>query len=82
VRIVADRPDRVRRLMQEQNLDEEKAGALIDQRDESAQKFLSDFFDADWNDPHLYHLVINTSRVPLDQAVQMILRLSEACKTA
>ena len=74
LRLVAERPDRIKRLMEEQKLDEEKALALLEQRDESAQKFLADFFDVDWNDPHLYHLSLNTSLVPLSEALPIILR--------
>jgi len=73
VRIVADIKDRVARIMDEQKVDEAKARDLIDRRDSSASSFLSDFFDADWNDPLLYHITVNTSWIAPEAAVSLIL---------
>ncbi|HOY66585.1 MAG TPA: cytidylate kinase-like family protein [Candidatus Ozemobacteraceae bacterium] len=73
LRVVADMKDRLARVMDEQKIDEEKARELIERRDASAGAFLSDFFEADWNDPHLYHLTINTSRIPAEEAVPLVL---------
>jgi cytidylate kinase len=44
-------------------------------RDEASADYLRRFYDVDWNDPSLYHVVINTSRVSVDQAVELIARL-------
>jgi len=76
LRIVADLEDRLKRLIDEQQIDREKATRLITERDESARKFIEDFFDAEWTDPHLYHLTANTSRIPLDTVVDLVLRLA------
>ncbi|HNW35186.1 MAG TPA: cytidylate kinase-like family protein [Candidatus Ozemobacteraceae bacterium] len=73
VRVVADISDRVARIMDEQKLDEAKARDLIDRRDSAAAAFLTDFFDVDWNDPHIYHLTVNTSRIGPEAAVSLIL---------
>lgn len=73
LRIVADIADRIKHVMKEQNLDEAKAKELITLKDDAAANFIYDFFDADWNDPHHYHLVVNTSIISPDQCVQIIL---------
>lgn len=73
IRIVAEMKDRIARVMDEQKVDEVKAASLIEKRDASAAAFLTDFFDADWNDPHLYHLTVNTSRIAPEAALPLIL---------
>ncbi|MBF0542919.1 MAG: cytidylate kinase-like family protein [Candidatus Riflebacteria bacterium] len=72
VRIVARAEDRILRIMDEQKIDEEKAKLFADQRIESGRKFFEDFFDIDWTDSHLYHLVLNTSKISLDNCVNLI----------
>lgn len=78
VRIVADREDRLKHLMKEQNVDLAKAEELLTRKDEAAANFIYDFFDTDWNDPHHYHLVLNTSRITPDKCITMILNALKA----
>lgn len=78
LRIVADIADRIKHVMKEQNLDEVKAKELITLKDDAAANFIYDFFDADWNDPHHYHLVVNTSILSPDQCVKIILNAIKA----
>lgn len=75
VRVVAAKPDRITRIMEEQNLSETQAQELIERRDVAAGKFMLDFFDVDWNDPQHYHLVLNTSKLTPEECVQTILGL-------
>lgn len=78
VRIVACMSDRMERIMKEQGADEEKARSLIEQRDASAAKFIYDFFDEDWADPHLYHLTLNTSMISFDSCIETIMQFLKA----
>jgi len=71
-RIVANREDRLLRLREEQEVSEDQASAVMARRDEAARKFMYDFFDVDWADPHHYHLTLNTSKIGLDKAVDVI----------
>ncbi len=73
VRIVADRNDRIQHVMKEQNLDQAKAEEVVNRKDEAAANFIYDFFDADWNDPHHYHMILNTSRIAPEKCIEMIL---------
>lgn len=45
-------------------------------RDEASADYLRRFYNVDWADPTYYHLVINTSKVSIDQAVELIARLA------
>ncbi|MBF0408879.1 MAG: cytidylate kinase-like family protein [Candidatus Riflebacteria bacterium] len=78
VRIVADMNDRIKRITEEQKIDEEKAKTLIEQHDDSGRKFFEDFFDVDLTDPHLYHVVLNTSKIGIDDCVNLIRNLTKA----
>lgn len=73
VRIVAEREDRVKHVMKEQSLEIDKAEELVSRKDEAAANFVYDFFDADWNDPHHYHLTLNTSRLSPEKCIELIL---------
>lgn len=72
IRVVADMPDRLRHVIKEQGLDEAKAAELIRRKDEAAANFIYDFFDAEWNDPHFYHLTLNTSKISPDLCIELI----------
>jgi cytidylate kinase len=48
------------------------AQALIVANDDASSDYLKHFYDVDWSDPQLYHLVINTSKLALDQAAKLI----------
>jgi len=49
-----------------------QAQELIDRRDRASAEYIRTFFHTAWDDPTLYHMVINTGKLSLDQAVQVI----------
>ncbi len=64
IRIVANLPDRIARLKNENpDLSDQKARELIETMDKKSQEYIKFYFKQDWNDPKLYDIVINTSRV-------------------
>jgi cytidylate kinase len=56
----------------EQKIERRAAQDLINERDEASADYIKRFYGADWSDPLLYHLVINTGKLELDHAAQMI----------
>ena len=52
--------------------DEQRAEKLIHDWDTASANFISDFFDSNWNDPHNYDLVLNTSKIKPDNCVTII----------
>ncbi len=52
--------------------DQQRAEKLIHDFDSASANFVSDFFDADWNDPHNYDLVLNTSKIKPDDCITLI----------
>lgn len=49
-----------------------QAQELIERRDRASADYIRTFFHVDWDDPVLYHVIINTGKLNLDQAVQLI----------
>lgn len=77
-RIIGEPADRITHVMTEQKLEEDKAKELVTRKDDAAANFVYDFFDAEWNDPHHYCMVLNTSVLTPDQCVQIILNVVKA----
>ncbi|HMD88300.1 MAG TPA: cytidylate kinase-like family protein [Anaerolineaceae bacterium] len=57
-------------------LDERRrAQDLITARDGASTEYLSAHFGVDWSDPSLYHVVLNTDKLPLELAAQFIVAM-------
>jgi cytidylate kinase len=85
IRIDAPMEDRIQRVKAQFRQERQAYDATVDirreaqdwinQRDAASTDYLRRFYDARWDDPLLYHLVINTGKVSIDQAVGIITRL-------
>ena len=74
VRIFAPRNVRMRRLMESEGFSENHAGQIILQNDHDSSGYIRSFFNADWSDPCLYHLLINTGALKMETAVELIIK--------
>jgi cytidylate kinase len=63
VRLVANPPVRVRRVMEYRWLREANAQHVIDRSDTQRRQFYHRAFNADWADPLEYHLTVNSGRL-------------------
>lgn len=73
VGLVAPLEDRIKIIMKREKLDEEQARKTVLARDKAREYYIKRFFNIDQPDhPELYNLVINTSKVDEDYAVDMI----------
>jgi len=73
VRVIAPFDVRLQRIMKQEGADEKQAFRLLRRSDEDSAGFIQSFFKADWEDPSLYDLVINTQKLSVDSAIMMIL---------
>jgi cytidylate kinase len=73
LRVVAPFEVRLHRFMESGGVDEKQATRILRRSDRDSAGFIQSFFDVDWDDSALYDLVINTRKLSLDMAVQMIL---------
>ncbi|GAB4257342.1 MAG: cytidylate kinase-like family protein [Deferrisomatales bacterium] len=69
LRFVADFEDRVAWTAERRGLSLEEARDFVRQVDSRSQDYLRFYFDCDPNQPTLYHLVFNTSRISREKCV-------------
>lgn len=72
VRLIADLKARSQRLGERHNLPPYKAEALALEHDRASAEYIKRFHHVYWDDPLLYDLVINTTRLGIEGAAQLI----------
>ncbi|NBD35516.1 MAG: hypothetical protein GVY30_05910 [Chloroflexi bacterium] len=77
IRVQAPLEARIRYLMERMGIDREEAEDQIHQSDKDRARYLRHFHGVDWDDPTLYHVVINTGKITVDTATHLI---SEAAR--
>lgn len=73
--IHAGRDFRVRRTMQSLNIPERRAVRVLKQTDRARKAYYKNYTGCDWNDPNLYHMVLNSDRLTVEGCVEAILRV-------
>lgn len=79
VRLVAPFSDRVARIAQRMRISDDCAKAQVEASDRYRSTYLRRFYNAKWDDPTLYHLIINTGSLQIDQAAKMICQTFQTC---
>ncbi len=72
VRVIAPFEDRVERWAEREWIDPDLARSLVRKSDQQRAGFIKYYFDRNWSNPIDYDLVINTARLSVDMAVQLI----------
>ena len=72
VLLVASLEQRVKSFAEWQGVSKEEAAKRVGDSEKGRTSFHHAFFKIDVNDPRLYHLTLNTARVSLEQAAQII----------
>jgi cytidylate kinase len=75
-------PNRVKTVMVLYKLDKKAAESRVRASDRGRADYLRRYHGANWLDPTLYHLVINTGRVPVATAVDLIVQAYRAVMPA
>ena len=70
--LVAPLEKRVEHARQFYSLTESEAQKYCVNQDRARERYFKKYFNADVNDPLLYHLVVNTGRVSYDEAAKLI----------
>ncbi|MGA2080810.1 MAG: cytidylate kinase-like family protein [Holophaga sp.] len=79
VRLIASLPERMARIEQLEHLDPDAAAEFITNGDRGRERFVKTHFHVQVEDELLYHLVINTGRIPLPDAAQLIADGARRC---
>jgi cytidylate kinase len=77
VRVCADMGFRERVMRQRLGLDAAAARREIDRSDAAHAAIVRSFFGVDWQNPLIYHLVLNTGSVPIETCVAIVRLLAE-----
>lgn len=72
--IHAGRDFRVRRTMEKLEIPERKAVRLLKRTDKARKAYYKNYTGCDWNDPNLYHMVLNADRLGIEGCVDAICR--------
>ena len=76
---VASLEDRIQTIVERERVSHDAAARTVEERDKARVNFFKRFFDIDHPDsPELYDLVVNTSDVDLDYAVDLVVGASAA----
>ena len=76
VGVVADRGDRVRRIMEREQLSEEQAEEFVEHSDSAQAAYFEKAFNSSPIDPFLYHVMINTSEISVERAAEIVVPLA------
>jgi cytidylate kinase len=76
-RVIADMEFRLQAASQERKLARKEALAYIERIDQERREWTRFLFGVDWENPHLYDLVLNLSRMSLETAYETVARLIE-----
>lgn len=78
VRLDGPPEDRVRQAMELQGLDQETARRALPKLDRAHAEYLRRFYNAEINDPRLYHLMIESTSIALGACAELIVLAAEA----
>ena len=77
VRVCADMGFRERVMMERLGVDATAARREIERSDAAHAAIVRSFFSVDWQNPLIYHLVLNTAGVPIETCVTIVRLLAE-----
>jgi cytidylate kinase len=72
VRVESPASVRAQRIQEQESVTPRTAEEMVSERDKGAAAYLKRFHDVEWDDPTLYHLVINTGKWDTEAAAHLI----------
>jgi CMP/dCMP kinase len=73
VRIIADEKFRIERVKNFLHVDEPKARDIIAKSDSQKRNFIDKHFHINWDDPIYYNLILNSSKLGIDETANIII---------
>ncbi|KPK90150.1 MAG: hypothetical protein AMJ94_10170 [Deltaproteobacteria bacterium SM23_61] len=72
LRIISPFEVRVKRLVETEKLEEKQAVRFLRQADQDSYGFIHTFFHVNWDDPSLYDLILNTGKISMETAINLV----------
>ena len=82
VQCIASFETRVQNIIQREEIEWREAAQKVRTADEQRAGYMRRFYNVDWLDPGLYDLVINTDRLPLTLAADLLIQALPALEAA
>jgi len=77
VRVIADMQYRIKAIMKDANLNQEKAIAHIQRVDKDRKQWARLLYGVEWEDPSLYDVILNLGKISAESAAETIKRMAE-----
>jgi cytidylate kinase len=87
VRLEAPIEDRIQRVKEQFKTSRQVSGVTLDlrrqaqdwilERDQASAEYLKRFYNVDWDDSTLYHIILNTGKINMIQAAEIIANLAQ-----
>lgn len=77
VKIIASDEVRTERIMRTHNMEKKDAERFLELTDRKHKRYISTLYGKEWSDPRLYHLIINTDNLNIDEAVSLLQHLAQ-----
>ena len=71
IKLIKNFNDRVNFLIKK-GITENGAKSTINRKDEERKNFIKKFYRQDWDNPELYHLILNMSKISVDKGITLI----------
>jgi len=75
--IVADKEDRIRRIMQKEDLSYEDAKIMLEQNDKARAAYYNENTGKLWGDVNNYHMILDTSKLGIENCADILMRYFE-----
>lgn len=72
LRVIAPLETRIQRIIKAHHVSPQAARAQIEDSDRFRAQYLKRFYNIQWDDPSLYHLVINTGNISLETSAEVV----------
>lgn len=72
VKILAPTEVRIERIMDAHSLEHKDAERFLDLTDRKHRRYISTLYDREWSDPSLYHIILNTGVLGIEEAAALL----------
>jgi cytidylate kinase len=81
IKIMASPEVRTSRIMETHNLEEKDATRFLELTDRKHKRYIATLYGKDWSDPLLYHIIINTDFLTVDEGASLICYMAQNRQT-
>ena len=74
VRLTKEQGPKIEKVMQDYDINRLAAKKLIEREEKDSSAYIRHYFDEDWNDAHLYDLIIDMGKNSVEQAADIIFK--------